>query len=309
MTTNNSENEHWAGAHPLELLEAYALDALEPEESFQVEAHLDWCGPCSREAARLQESVARLELMAQRTQPPTELQARLMHSLDTGSEDSQEFSFSPPVAASNGSNSLFWKPAVRFLMPVAAMIMVGLFSAAMVHNVRLSDRTDGLEQQNSTLAAQVGLSITENQLEKQLMEDKLNQLQLTSYWLANPANHPLALNTSQSAAGSKGVLLSAKDGSGAIIMVTNMKTHTPGSTYQVYLMRQGNRVWVAEVKVDDQGWGSKAYWPEESLYRFDKIELVSQTVQGAAASSADMVMEANIPGALPSQMLALPAWQ
>lgn len=141
------------------------------------------------------------------------------------------------------------------------------------------------------------------------MEDKLNQLQLTSYWLANPANHPLALKTSQSAAGSKGVLLLAKDGSGTIIMVTNMKTHTPGSTYQVYLMRQGNRVWVAEVKVDDQGWGSKAFWPEESLYRFDKIELVSQTVQGAAASSADMVMEANIPGALPSQMLALPAWQ
>lgn len=66
-------------------------------------------------------------------------------------------------------------------MPVAAMIMVGLFSAAMVLNVRLSDRTQGLEQQNSTLAAQVGLSITENQLEKKLMEDKLNQLQLTNY--------------------------------------------------------------------------------------------------------------------------------
>jgi len=74
-------------------------------------------------------------------------------------------------------------------------------------------------------------------------------------------------------------------------------------------MRQGNRVWVAEVKVDDQGWGSKGFWPEESLDRFDKIKLVSQTVQGAAASSADMMMEANIPGALPSQMLDLPPWQ
>ena len=293
MTTNNSENEHWAGAHPLEILEAHALDALEPEESFQVEAHLDWCGPCSRKAARLQESVAPLELMAQRAQPPAELQARLLRSLDTGSDSvpqpSQEHPFSPPVAAGNGSSSFFWKPAVRSLIPVAAMIMVGLFSAAMVLNVRLSDRTQGLEQQNSNLAAQVGLSITENPSEKQLMEDKLNQLQLTSYWLANPTNHPLALNTSQSAAGSKGVLLLAKDGSGAVIMVTNMKTHTPSSTYQVYLMRQSNRVWVAEVKVDDQGWGSKAFWPEESLYRFDKIELVSQAVQGATASSADMV--------------------
>ena len=127
-----------------------------------MEAHLHWCGPCSREAARLQKSVAGLELMAQRAQPPAELQARLMRSLDTGSEDGQEFSLSQPVAPGNGSNALFWKPAVRFLMPVAAMIMVRLFSAAMVLNVRLSDHTQGLEQQNSTLAAQVGLSITEN---------------------------------------------------------------------------------------------------------------------------------------------------
>ena len=60
---------------------------------------------------------------------------------------------------------------------MAAMAMVGLFSAAMVLNVRLSDRTEGLEKQNSTLTAQVALSTTENQL----MEEKLNQLQLTSY--------------------------------------------------------------------------------------------------------------------------------
>ena len=42
MTTSNSENEPWAGAHPLELLEAYALDALDEGESLEVETHLDW---------------------------------------------------------------------------------------------------------------------------------------------------------------------------------------------------------------------------------------------------------------------------
>ncbi len=298
MTTSNSENEP---AHPLELLEAYALDALDEEETFQVEAHLDWCGPCSREAAGLQESVAPLELMAERTQPPRELQARLMQSLEPARS-----TVSAGVSATGGdSKPNFWRPAVRFLLPVAAMVMVGLFSAAMVLNARLSDRTQGLESQNSTLTAQVDLSISENQL----MEDKLNQLQLTSYWLANPANQPLALKPARSAGSSKGVLLLAKDGSGAVIMVTGMKVHSPGSTYQVYLMRQGNRVWAAEVKVDDQGWGTKAFWPEESLFRFDKIELVSETIPGSASPAADMVMEANIPGSLPSQMLVFPNWQ
>ena len=295
MTTSSSENEPWAEAHPLELLEAYALDALDEEETLHVESHLDWCGPCSREAARLQESVAPLELLAERTQPPRELRARLMQSLEPARS---------PVTATGGSSKI-WIPAARFLLPVAAMVMVGLFTAAVVLNVRLSDRTQGLERENSTLTAQFAISMNENQL----MEEKLNQLQLTSYWLANPANQPLALKPTRSGGSSKGVLLLAKDGSGAVIIVTGMKDRSPTSTYQVYLMRQGDRVWAVEVKVDDRGWGTAAFWPKESLFRFDKIELVSETVPGAVSTTADMVLEANIPVPLPSQMLVFPSWQ
>ena len=297
MTTSNSENETWAEAHPLELLEAYALDALDEEETFQVEAHLDWCGPCSREVARLQETVAPLELIADRARPPGEIQARLMQSL---AADRPSLS-----TAGGGSRPHSWKPAARFLLPVAAMLMVGLFSAAMVLNIRLSDRTGSLERENSTLTAQFAISLNENQL----VEDKLNQLQLASYWLANPANQPLALKPTRSGGSSKGVLLLAKDGSGAVIMIANMTDRSPTSTYQVWLMRQGDRILVGKVKVDDQGWGTAAFWPKESLFRFDKIELVSETVPGAASTSADMILEANIPSSLPSQMLVFPNWQ
>lgn len=243
MTTSNSDQDPWVDAHPLELLEAYALDALDEEETLQVESHLDWCGPCSREAASLQAGVAPLELLLQRSEPPRELQSRIMGSLE-----------SDPLPVhlpgrSNGNGSKVWMPVARFLLPVAAMVMVGLFSAAVVLNVRLSDRTQGLEMENSTLTAQVAVSMDENQS----MSDKLSQLQLTSDWLANPGNQPLPLRPSNSGESSKGVLLLAKDGSGAVIMVTGMKDRSPSSTYQVYLMRQGDRVLVASVKVDDRG--------------------------------------------------------
>ena len=297
MTTSSSENEPWAEAHPLELLEAYALDALDEEETLQVESHLDWCGPCSREAARLHESVATLELIAERTAPPRELQVRLMQDLEAAR--------SPVSAAAGGSRPNFWMPAARFLLPVAAMVMVGLFTAAVVLNVRVSDRTQSLERTNSTLVAQVALSANENDL----MEDRLTQLQLTSYWLENPANQPLALKPTNSGESSKGVLLLAKDGSGAMILVSGMKDRSPTSTYQVWLMRQGDRVLVGRVKVDARGWGTAAFWPKESLFRFDKIELVSETVPGAVSTPADMVLEANIPGSLPSQKLVFPSWQ
>ena len=297
MTTSSSENEPWSEAHPLEMLEAYALDALDEEETIHVESHLDWCGPCSREAASLQERVAPLGLLVERTAPPRDLQARLMQALESARS---------PVSAGGGESSPgIWGPAARFLLPVAAMVMVGLFTASMVLNIRLSDRTQALERVNSTLTDQVAIFINENQL----MEEKLNQLQLTSYWLANPANQPLTLKPTRPGGSSKGVLLLAKDGSGAVIMVTGMKDRSPTSTYQVFLMRQGDRVLVGRVKVDERGWGTAAFWPEESLFRFDKIELVSETVPGAVSTPADMVLEANIPVPLPSQMLVLPSWQ
>ena len=301
MTTSSSENEPWAEAHPLELLEAYALDALDEEETFHVESHLDWCGPCSREVARLHDSVAPLELIAERTAPPRELQARLMQALESASF--------PVSATDGGSRPNIWMPVARFLLPVAAMVMVGLFTTTVVLNVRLSDRlsnrTQSLERVNSTLTAQVAISMNENNL----MEEKLNQLQLASYWLANPANQPLALKPTHSGESSKGVLLLAKDGSGAVIIITGMKDRSPTSTYQVWLMRQGDRVLVGRVKVDDRGWGTAAFWPKESLFRFDKIELISETVPGVVSTPADMVLEANIPGSLPSQMLVFPSWQ
>ena len=156
--------------------------------------------------------------------------------------------------------------------------MVGLFSAAMVLNVRLSGRTQGLERQNATLTAQVALSADESQL----MEDRLNQLQLTSYWLANPANQPLALKPTRPGESSKVMLLLAKDGSGAIIMVSNMKDRSPTSTHQVWLMRQGDRVWAAEVKDDARGMGFHGILAKGIAFplRQDRISLRSRLRSG-----------------------------
>ena len=92
-------------------------------------------------------------------------------------------------------------------------------------------------------------------------------------------------------------------------MISNMKDSSSTSTYQVWLMRQGNRVLATTIKVDDRGWGTKAFWPKESLLQFDKIELVSETANGTVSTPPDMVLEANLPGSLPSQMLKFPSWQ
>ena len=78
MATSSPNNDGWAETHPLEMLEAYALDALDEEETLEVEFHIDWCSPCGREVARLHQGVAPLVLLVDRTEPSEELLDNLL---------------------------------------------------------------------------------------------------------------------------------------------------------------------------------------------------------------------------------------
>ena len=44
-------------------------------------------------------------------------------------------------------------------------------------------------------------------------------------------------------------------------------------------------------------------WPKESIYGFEKVELVTEKDSGAVASPTDMVLEANIPALQRLRML------
>ena len=127
------------------------LDALDEDEAARLEFHLDGCSHCSLAVAQLQSTAAQLGEAIERLTPPQELQARLMRALEPSAP-------TPVYIAAPRSKNPIWAPVARFLLPVAAAIMVGLFSVSVVMNVRLSDRTDTMERENATLTAGVALS-------------------------------------------------------------------------------------------------------------------------------------------------------
>jgi anti-sigma-K factor RskA len=61
-----------------ELLAAYALDALRPEEAGQVEAHLVTCPTCAHELAMLREATADLATGVAQATPPAALRAQIL---------------------------------------------------------------------------------------------------------------------------------------------------------------------------------------------------------------------------------------
>lgn len=284
--------------HPHDALGAYALDALDDDETALVEEHLNWCAGCGHLLAELQSSATLLGQSVPTREPPANLRARLIGAV----------TLTAPTSSFEPSREAFAPPRLqifRVLAPVAAVVVIALFTLSVVMNIRISDRVGNLskemgslEQQNSMLTAQLQESAQQDTEVAQSMEG----LQLASYWLANPDNHPMVLRPPGGSGESQGVMLVGSDGQKAVLMVVGMRELPPPQTYHVWLMRQGNRTWAARLSVDAKGWGATTLTRDDSMYGFDKVELTAGTPE-ATPRPSDMVLEGRIPIARPSPML------
>ena len=297
--------------HPDELLAAYSLDTLDQGDAAHVESHLDECPQCRQLAAELQSTAAKLAQVVAYQQPDPAVRSRLMHAIaQTRVPDT--------LAGEAPSPAHSWPQTARLLVPVAAAVVVALFTLAVFMNIRVSNRVETLAAENSTLVAQVSdvngenstltTQLAQTNSEASYLADTLHQLQLTSYWLANPANRPLTLRPRSGGGDSRGILLVGENGHRAVLMVSGMEGRAQLSIYQVWLLRQGNRLWAGEVKVDDNGRGTATLQPTESLFEFDKVELTADTVAGVAPGPDDMVLEGAIQFQRPYEMLILQPW-
>jgi anti-sigma-K factor RskA len=294
MSTNYSNNP----THPEELLDAYVLYALEDEEAIQVEAHLEDCVQCRQAVSELERAATQLGLSVAHREPSGALLMRLMDALE-------------PVAATgrpakNGTSSIWFRTrTVRVLVPVAAAVVVAVLALSVVMNFRNFDRTENLERENSTLIAQMAQSVDE----ESRVAETVQQLRITNYWLANPTNRSFALEPPSGAGDSRGVLLVSSDGRRAMLLLVDMRAPSRSATFQVWLMRHGDRLWAGEVKVDDRGWGTVTLRPQESVFRYDKVELTAEKIPGASSTPSDMVLEGEITESKPSQKLTFEQWR
>jgi anti-sigma-K factor RskA len=122
-----------------ELTAAYALDALEPEEAREYEAHLAHCERCRSELASLSETATALAYAAEAPAPRPELRSRILQQ-----------------ARSERTNVVPLRP--RWVMPVAAAAAVaacaaiGLGSWAASLSSKLDDRNAALASQQRAAA-------------------------------------------------------------------------------------------------------------------------------------------------------------
>ena len=278
MLTTDSNNEQ----HPEEQLGAYALDILDQEEAVLVEFHMSGCYQCRTTVALMQSSAALIGESVDRLQPPASLQARIMRSLPgTG----VEITTPAKTTASRG-----WTCSLsKVLMPLAAVLVLGLLSYSVYVSTILSSRVENLQRESAVLTRWGKLAAQESQV-----MDRLNELRAASDFLAETESTDVILESPNDSGNSGGILLVADDGRRAMLMVTGMRELEPPSSYDVWLVRQGQSMWAGQLKVDSKGWGAVTLHPPEPLFEFDMVRLTPAPSSDPVPGRGDMVLEGQI---------------
>lgn len=287
-----SSSEPKSCPHLEDLLCAYALNALDEADRLLVEAHLfagEGCPGCRRALAELQQTAALLGGSVGQQEPPASLRSQLMAAL-------RRLDRQAAPSRSTGAPSRSRVRLTTLLVPLAAALVVVLVSASLVMYLHTSQRVDRLEQQNAQLTAQLAQLVAED---SPIPQD-LRQLRAISYWMASPNTQVLDLQATGGATESQGVLLVSGDGRRAILMVAGMEPLPSTAAYQVWLMRDGQRLSVGQVRVDPNGWGTAYLRPAESVFRYDWVRL-SQDGAGGAPLLGDMVLGGRITAKKPRE--------
>jgi anti-sigma-K factor RskA len=111
--------------HVIDLLPAYALDALDPDEKRQVERHLQTCPACQVELQAFREAAGMLAYAARPAVPPERLKQALMRAVRPGQEPATR----QPAAR---WITRLWQGFVRLSpgLAIAALVLVLALGAA-----------------------------------------------------------------------------------------------------------------------------------------------------------------------------------
>ena len=290
--------------HPEEMLEAYALDALDEDEAAQVESHLEFCDQCRQIYFLLQQVAARLGQAVAQSSPPVSLLPQVMQVLPPQGMLPSVTDLPRPVSDRR------FNPA-KLLLPLAAALLLGLFSVSMVMNLQASGRMDQLEEASTAVAVKLDQTLAETkrmEMETAGVMERLNQLspdssdlvntvqqiRAASFLMAHPDTQPMILEPPSGIGDSNGVLLVGEGGSRAVLMITDMDQALHRQPYDVWLVRDGRRVPVGQVSVDSTGWGSMMLVPPEPVFQFEWVNLTMKDTSGRSPATETMVLRSRI---------------
>ena len=288
--------------HPEDLLEAFSLDALDPEEESRVSDHLGGCLRCALIAESYQQAAAFLVSTVESHTPPDSVRVELLAAVAPAVRPARERPARELLAPPGPSllTRLLDSRFLRVLTPVTAAAAVVMIAFALTMNVRTSDLLGELQDENASLRDQLdsnhatisaNFSVVSDSSDKALTN--IQELRDASYVMAMAANQSLLLEPLTDDSPSQGVLLTSAEGDRAVLMVSNMRREAD-TAYNVWLFRDGERHWAGTVNVDSRGWGTVALEPPDSLSQYEMVGLTMDQGPDASSEEEDLLLRASL---------------
>lgn len=203
-----------------ELLEGYALQALNADQAAQVRAHLqDGCRACTAELAEIEAVLAELPLSLDPVAPPAGLRTRLQERVRATSEQPRLQS-APPPQSPPPSRRRWVEPLIA--AAAAAAITAGVFWGKLDRQQRQLDavRDELFHQEARVDQLQAGL------------ESEGNSIRM----FASPAVQLVSLDGSPQQPAAKGRVFWDKDRNLFHLYAAGLKKLAPGRTYEMWFI-------------------------------------------------------------------------
>ena len=274
-----------------ELLPAYALSALSPEEASLLEAHLGacpWCGALLREHMQV---AAALAQVAEPLEPTQGLKKKTLRAAEKALDQD---------GSQRGRRGWRSVTAGR-LVPVAASLAVLILAGITAIGVRMSVQLDDLKEENSELGAQlvqlageehkVGemvqaqqtmLTAQEAQLARdgEKREEMFLEQRSVSYVAASPDREVVPLRGGSETPQAQGMLMITAQGNTAVLMAKGLEPSSGDEAYFISLIMNNKAVTMGRLTVDERGWGVITLWPDPPLTGVQEVWVVKELGPG-----------------------------
>lgn len=268
-----------------ELMAAYSLNALPPEEMAPVEAHLSLCPRCASIATEYSQVAATLAEGVRQLTPPQHLRRRVLQRV--GALETKH---------ARGSRArLRWRPVLLAvagtLGVLVLMTLVGMNWLLYNWSVQLRSQLSNLQAENDSLKAE--LASLEAQGDE--LQFVVRNQQAVTYMLANPKVTAVPLQSSGMAPNAQGVLLVDLEAKVGALLVNGLKPLPAERSYQVWWFTpEGQRSSGGVFSVDEWGWHTVPIRPEEPLTAYKTIIITEEPAQGSPVPTSPGVLVGDI---------------
>lgn len=256
-----------------EMLEAYALGALDDQEQATVEAHLQDCADCQRllhEYAEVVHAIPQAMAVASPLQPPAALKTRLLQSLETAPPVAPSPAVSvaeKPTASLPRPKAWWWRPRTAVALAAAIVLILSL-----VWSVRLSV---ALARERALRAEFANLVDQQEVVLEVIDSDKTSRL---------------VLRSADSNSNAYGKLFTRSDLPHVVAMAARLPQPAPGQAYHLWVSRNGQTRLAGVMKVNDQGFGLLVFDADSDGPVYNTVQLTLQAEGSKTPSGSPVIL-------------------